>query len=63
MFTKMAAKKNTVKGRDSVAAVIHSYLTSAETTLCVMVPNFVLTLGCGQLGTDMQISSPFMSSF
>lgn len=50
---KMTAKKNTVKGRDSMAAIIHFHLTSAETTLCVMVPNFVLILGCGQLGAKM----------
>jgi len=49
----MATKKNTVNGRDSIAAAIHFYPTSAEAPLCVRAPNFVLTLGCGQMGANM----------
>lgn len=36
---KVAARKNTVNGRDSTAAVIHFYLTSAEAPSSVTAPN------------------------
>lgn len=48
-----AATNITVNGRDSMAAVIHFYLTSAEALTCTVVPDFVLTLDCGQLVSPM----------
>lgn len=48
-LSKMATKENTVNERDFMAAVIHCYVLYAEAPSCLMAPDFVLALGCGQL--------------